>query len=258
MMTDGAVRYAIVNICGEICERGELPYNGDATDAIIRYLDKNAERRKIRAVGIGVPGIVDGLYFHALGADGQWYDSAIGETVEQRFSIPVMLESDLYAAAFGAGRRYLQQKSLRCENLHLAYIRFDKKCVSAGFLAGGRILRGWKNFAGEIGICPADSAFRYGELMERVDSDEAFIHVAVQLLSAINCFLNPQYIAVGGDAFRPDCVERIAQKLGERLPAHLLAELIVTDTFEGDYEEGMAYLTAEQIFADVQIVKEIR
>lgn len=56
-------------------------------------------------------------------------------------------------------------------------------------------------------------------------------------------------------AFRKDTLSRITEYLYGDLPSKMSAEILYVDDKWHDYFEGMAYLTAEQIFADVWLVK---
>lgn len=104
-------------------------------------------------LGIGVPGQVDpieGTVRHAvnLGIDGNPYPLAAD--LRARLGIPVRIENDVRAAAVGAFH-YLQAD--RPDVSTLVYLSAGTG-VSAGIIIGGRLHRGRRGIAGEIGHAP--------------------------------------------------------------------------------------------------------
>lgn len=108
------------------------------------------------AIGVGVPGAVDpasGRVAHAvnLGLDGL----ALGEELAARLGGRVRLENDVNAAALGAFHLlgHGPERSMAYLNLGTG--------LAAGLVLGGRLWRGSRGTAGEIGHIPVDPA---GEL----------------------------------------------------------------------------------------------
>ncbi len=108
------------------------------------------------AIGVGVPGAVDpasGSVSHAvnLGLDGL----ALGDELAARLGVRVRLENDVNVAALGAFHL------LGHEPEHsMAYLNLGTG-LAAGLVLGGRLWRGSRGTAGEIGHIPVDPA---GEL----------------------------------------------------------------------------------------------
>ena len=108
------------------------------------------------AIGVGVPGAVDpasGRVAHAvnLGLDGL----ALGDELAARLGVRVRLENDVNAAALGAFHLlgHGPERSMAYLNLGTG--------LAAGLVLGGRLWRGSRGTAGEIGHIPVDPA---GEL----------------------------------------------------------------------------------------------
>jgi predicted NBD/HSP70 family sugar kinase len=108
------------------------------------------------AIGVGVPGAVDPASVrvaHAvnLGLDGL----ALGEELASRLGVRVRLENDVNVAALGAFHvlGYGPERSMAYLNLGTG--------LAAGLVLGGRLWRGSRGTAGEIGHIPVDPA---GEL----------------------------------------------------------------------------------------------
>jgi glucokinase len=108
------------------------------------------------AIGVGVPGAVDpasGRVAHAvnLGLDGL----ALGDELAARLGVRVRLENDVNVAALGAFHLlgHGPERSMAYLNLGTG--------LAAGLVLGGRLWRGSRGTAGEIGHIPVDPS---GEL----------------------------------------------------------------------------------------------
>lgn len=254
-----AVRYLVVDICGTVQESGTFPGGEDVTQALCAFLDRLMERREIRSIGLGVPGVVSGMAYRRINRDGILERCPVGEVVAQRYGVPVLLENDLNAITLGFGRCYLSQYPEEdCEDLHMAYLHFEKDCLSAGFLSNGRVLRGWKNFAGELGLFPVGEEGTLDDVLALPMEEERYARLVARLAAAVCCVLNPKYVTLGGSAFRRECLPLITEHFNGLLPDQMSAELLDGGDTWQDYAEGMAYLTAEQIFADVKLVQGTR
>ncbi len=103
------------------------------------------------AIGVGVPGAVDpasGRVAHAvnLGLDGL----ALGEELAERLGVRVRLENDVNVAALGAFHLLG-----RGPERSMAYLNLGTG-LAAGLVLGGRLWRGSRGTAGEIGHIPVD------------------------------------------------------------------------------------------------------
>lgn len=251
------VRYLTVNICGEIRESGLFAVENDAGAAICRFLDALCDKMEIRSIGIGVPGIVKGMGYERKNLQGELEYFPIGEVIHSRYGVPVVLENDLNAIVLGFGRHYLKSyPKEHCENVNMAYLHFDTDCLSAGFLANGKILRGWNNFVGELGLFPMENNQTLDDVLASPIDDAAYARLVVRLIAGICCVLNPKYVALGGTAFRKDAMPLITACFNGTLPSNMSPEILYAADKWHDYFEGMAYLTARHIFADVRLVKE--
>lgn len=249
----------LVNLCGEIVETTELHISEKNMESeIFSFLDDLIGRREIKSIGIGVPGIVENGCYWRMGKDtGELYRIDIGDALTQKYRIPVIMENDLNATAIGFGRCYT--KEFPCENpenINMAYLHFEKGCVSAGFIMGGRIIRGCNNFAGELGLIPMENGRLLDQCMAEVSDDIAYVDLIVKITGWICGILNPQYILLGGPDFRKKCLGPISDTLSTLLPEHMHTEILYASNVWHDYQDGMAHLTAGKIFDDIQFIKE--
>lgn len=118
-----------------------------AVEATIVDLIKDlAVRHKIAAIGIGAAGFVDDQRSRVLlAANLGWVDEPLRAAIERKIGLPVVVENDANAAAwgehrFGAGRG----------SSHLVLVTIGTG-IGAGLVLGGRLYRGAHGVAGEPG-----------------------------------------------------------------------------------------------------------
>lgn len=256
-ITDHQIYSLLVNIHGQIIETTELSAaDGNIESVVIPFLDRLIQQREIKCIGIGVPGAVEGGgYWRTNKQDNELRKVDIGGTLVQRYGIPVILENDLNAAAIGFERSYA--KEFPCDdpkNTNMAYLYFEKGCVSAGFISGGRVIRGYNHFAGELSLIPIENEKLLDDFICEASTDMQYVDLVVKVAAWICGILNPQYIVLSGPNLRKDCVGPIGDGLFAVLPKQLFAEILYSADLWHDYREGVAYLTAENMFEEAGII----
>lgn len=249
----------LVGICGEILETVRLEFTGsDYEPAICAFLDELMARKDIKSIGIGVPGIVEGgAFWQETGGSDELCRYDLGDRLAERYHIPVVMENDLNATAIGFGRCYAKEFPRESpERANMAYLHLEKTCVSAGFIVGGRIVRGFRNFAGELGLIPMEDGRILDEWLMSALDDKDYTDLMIRIISWICGILNPQYVVLGGPDLRTDCIGPISDGFSALLPKHMTAEILYSADMWHDYHDGMASLTAGKIFDDVQFIKE--
>ena len=146
-----------VDAAGAILGRVRLA-TGWGPDAVVRTVleavralssDAGIDRRAIRSVGIGIPGQVEpgtARVVHAvnLGVDELDLAAAVGPEL----GVPVRVENDVKAAAFGA-------YALHGATGSMAYLNLGTG-IAAGIVADGELWRGARGTAGEVGHISID------------------------------------------------------------------------------------------------------
>jgi len=123
----------------------------DAVDCALA--DAGADRTSLGAIGVGVPGRVDrasGTVSRAVNLG--WEQLPLGALLAARFGCPVRVENDVRAAAAG-----LHERAVLGDAKDLAYLSIGTG-ISAGIVLGGRLHRGPRGMAGEIGHVVLDPA----------------------------------------------------------------------------------------------------
>ena len=65
----------------------------------------------------------------------------------------------------------------------MAFLYFEKGCVSAGFISGGRVVRGHHNFAGELGLLPMEDGKTLDACMAEPMEDVRYVDLVVRVIS---------------------------------------------------------------------------
>jgi glucokinase len=219
----------------EVAHTAAGPQAG-ATDQIGAVIERTLRSASVRiddvaAIGVGVPGRVDPLSGAVtLAVNLGWSDLPLGAQLEARYGRPCVVENDVRAAAFGLHRRRVIG-----DVDDLAYLAVGTG-VSAGVLLHGRLYRGPRGLAGEIGhviVEPSGARCACGErgCLETTVSGSAIARLAREaieagrptaLLESVNV---PTAIDVYGAAASGDPVAlEIVEAVGRRLAwaVHLL------------------------------------
>lgn len=121
-----------------------------AADAAALVAKSGLAARDVAAVGVSAPGPLDTAAGVVLGPPNLpgWERVTVAESLEAALGWPVFVENDANAAAlaewrFGAGRGFAD----------LVYLTMSTG-VGGGIIAGGRLLRGRADGAGEVGHAP--------------------------------------------------------------------------------------------------------
>jgi glucokinase len=137
-----AGRYVLARPVGP--QAGAVDVIAEAIEAALAQA--GARLASAAAVGVGVPGRVDlesGTV--SLAVNLGWEELPLGRMLAERLDVPVVLENDVRAAAFGLHRRRVLG-----DVDDLAYLSLGTG-ISAGVVLDGRLHRGTRGLAGEIG-----------------------------------------------------------------------------------------------------------
>jgi glucokinase len=182
----------------------------------------------IEAIGVGVPGRVDPLSGDVtLAVNLGWSDLPLGSLLEARFGRPCVVENDVRAAALGLHRR-----GVVGDIDDLAYLAVGTG-VSAGVVLHGRLHRGARGLAGEIGhviVEPGGARCACGQdgCLETLVSGSAIARIAREAIDAgraTTLVAEPTAVDVYRAAANGDpLATEIADAVGRRLAwaVHLL------------------------------------
>ena len=138
-------------VLGRATNASSVADQDGAADAIAAVIDlalegAGARLTDVAVVGIGVPGRVDPTTGNVtLAVNLGWNDLALRDALERRLGRPCVIENDARAAAVGLHRRRVLGSAD-----DIAYLAVGTG-IAAGLILDGRLHRGARGLAGEIG-----------------------------------------------------------------------------------------------------------
>lgn len=166
-MEGGFLRLGIVNLEGEIKALRQMSVSHDFDKVMKEELGPSIEniihetgvpREKILGVGIGIPGVLDAdKYVIDFAPLINIYDTRdcreLFDALSKSINLPIFIENDVNAAAIGefVSRRLGPQQDLIYVSLGTG--------LGAGLILEGKLRRGKRNSAGEIGYAVFDKDF---------------------------------------------------------------------------------------------------
>lgn len=235
------VSWRVAGLTGETLAEDDAQAPPDDA-ALLEFVDEIRGQWKIRAVGVGVPGIVDA---------GRYYDGAawndIGDRLQRQLGLPVILENDVNCIALGCARRYGDETG-DMSGVNLAYIHFNRSCTGAGIVAGGKVIRGAKQFAGELGLMPLGLDDTLDDILETGGVSEA-ADAAARAVACLCCVTGPSLVALGGERMDTGEIDlnRVQSSLSGYLPEGHRPLLMACGNRRNDYLSGLTGLTADTL-----------
>lgn len=123
---------------------------------IVTDLHAEAQTRglALEAVGVGVPGLVDGergMLLHSAGAHAaDLHRVPLAERISAKTGVPAFVDNDVNVLALGEWMFGLGRGAASCVVLAVG------SAVGAGIILDGRLVRGKSGYAGELGHVPID------------------------------------------------------------------------------------------------------
>ena len=144
-------------VLGRATRSSSVADQDGAAEAIVACLDAaladtDITRDDLEAIGVGVPGRVDPRQGHVtLAVNLGWTDYALRDALERELNRPVVIENDARAAAVG-----IHERGILGPLDDLAYLAVGTG-IAAGVVLDGRLHRGARGLAGEIGHAIAET-----------------------------------------------------------------------------------------------------
>jgi predicted NBD/HSP70 family sugar kinase len=206
---------------------------------VLEAVDEHgADRKRLAAVGVVVPGLTDFVSGVCLLAPNLgWRDVPVGATFTELFGVPVFVQHSGQGAVVA---EHIEGAAQGYENVAMLYTGSG---LGAGVIAGGRVFHGARGFAAEIGHCkvPGNTeACTCGGIgcIETVASARAIVRLAGEALTSAGRRrsglskddLTPETVAAAaadGDAVAADVIAAVGRNLG-------LAAAWLTNVFNPD------------------------
>lgn len=239
--SDNSINYGVFNMAGELVHEN----NHHATNISLKLIDQiitlmiNAYS-EIRILSIGIPGVVkDG---HILSCDFESMEKFdLCGYIEEKYQISAVVENDINATALGY---YDIHGDEDIESL--AYLYYPENvCPGSGFIINGQILRGFSNYAGEIGHLPTKT--NHQVVCHPVISKENIPMYIAEAIASINCIINPGNVVVSYEAKEESLHGKVLMALYELVPNEHLPKLIFDEDIHSSYMRGLKLLAQESL-----------
>ena len=213
---------------GDVVLDGQVDMPGrsycDIKDVLATVRVRGVDICDLDAIGLAVPGVVEGSTVHMVSVDLGMPDFA---KMAKGLGVPIFVDNNANAAAVGC---YVSQDS--CENLLLQRQPTGFSIGGQGLVIDGRLVRGNHGLAGELGYITSMFDQQVKEQMRKMawTTEGMCKLVAAELMCSI-CTTSPEVVYVAVDQL-PD-MDELAAELALHLPEGTVPKLV----YVADYHE---------------------
>lgn len=247
--------YIVFNCLGEVKDDGKT--SSTLIDDDLKLLTECIEEiktqyPKINCVSIGIPGSVDhGRIIYIPGYEHlQNFD--LKGYLENRFSIPVVIENDMNAAVLG----YHDSKGIK-KNQSLIYLYSGQNGPGAGIMVNGVVVRGSTNFSGEVSFVPQYDDRNFGQALANGNGikkafklEEDKIDAISRLVASFAAIINPNTFIFCDDEVNQLMIDQIVKRSSTYIPEEHLPEIIMSD-WKQDYLFGLQRLSLDLMITEI-------
>ena len=218
---------------------------GDLEEAAARRME---ETPTIRAASLAVPGVVDAGRIGICDVPAlEAWDAADGLAAAS--GIPVVVENDMNAAAWGLCRRRDAPASGS-----LVYLYFpDGGPPGAGIVVNGAIVRGRNNFAGELSFLPLGPSREEQARLPR-DSEAFGVFVGKTVVSAV-AVLDPDTVILSGLTLPPSLLDGIEAAIRRDLPVPRPPDLRFEQDIHASLAAGLVHLALRELTCGFELTR---
>lgn len=233
----------VSNLAGEVTYRHKVTINidsgkaalQDTFQAIDHLISVCGEEDKIKAIGIGVPGVVnnDGILSN-IPTISEWEGINFKKILEDRYDVEFFIENDVNFTTVGI---YHNQFKEMYKNIVYIYIG---KGVGSGIIIDGRLYRGATNFAGELSHLIIENCIKHEDaeliskgsfesivtyIIELITKEEIYeeklrlksclIQIIARSLINIICLINPEAIVIDSESVDEEFKDKIEKEINK-------------------------------------------
>lgn len=228
---------SVVNLNGETVRREEhfIPlFDHHCLDERI-HVFLNAYPA-IQVIGVGIPGqIVDGAI--AVSSHQKLKGVRLIEHLEKTFKLTVLVENDVNAAVSGYCAQEIYEESDCVVGVYFP----DNYPPGMGIQLNGDIVKGKNGMAGEIKFLPIDVDW------EKNINKKEFVNIVCQIVQTVNAILAPNQIILYQSHIQQKEWDRLWQGYQKNYPSISEPNIVVSNSFQSDFNEGMKALTLKKV-----------
>ena len=234
------VSYAVVNLLGNVVWKESMEKDMITYHEIENLIKKMVqEKENIKALGIGIPGVVNHQKVVDFCDIEELNDCPLAEKISKQFGLDVVIENDMNAIAYG----FYQERGYT-EDTSLAVVSFFKdNCAGSGILVDGRIIHGNTNFAGEVAYLPSEYTREEQKKLRDIRTEN--IKMISKTICSITAIINPETIVLTGASVDETLIEDIYLFCSETIPTKHLPNIRFVEKVEEYYLKGLSTLTLE-------------
>jgi len=250
------LEFAVTDTSGAILSHGVSPISPDReyVEQISGLLQRLVDHYpNIRVAGVTFPGAVSasgGLFVAPQMAHLERTD--MGQELQKRLTIPVVVENDVKLRALGYYRAELMRKTENMVYLHLS------TGLGAGIILNGHCHCGYTNFSGEVSyMCIADETDTrpLEEILTTTDDLELLVKLLSRLALSLICIVNPPFFVMGGGRVTEEIVEKVKHICMQQLPKGVMPHFLYAQDESQYLYGGIATYAQEQIDSELRIVR---
>ena len=248
--------YAVTDTCGAVlsCGTAQVSRDRDYAEQISTLIQRLADHYpNIRVAGVTFPS--------AVTAPGELFAGPqiphlermdMGQQLQKRLPIPVVVENDVKLRALGYYRAELMRKTESMVYLHLS------TGLGAGIILNGHCHCGYTNFSGEISyMCIADEKDDRSleEIITTTPDEELRVKLLARLALSLICIVNPPFLVMGGSRISENIMEQVKNICMQQLPKGVMPHFLYAEDESRYLYGGIASYAQEQIDTELRIVR---
>lgn len=228
-----SLHISVVNTAGEPLfeEIRELSYlKGDDLLSLSSELAESYDNLSV--LSFGVPAVVQNGYIGHCEIAGLSNLDLKGVLV-RKYGLTVSVENDVNCAALG----YWDSLGTLCPE-SLVYMYYPEDGISgAGIVVNGRVLRGHRDFAGEISFLPLGTSMAKQGRIQR--NPKKFTDQVDRTVQSINCLINPGRIIISANWVTQDLREQLLESIEHSSPPGQIPVIDFDPQMDLSYKKGL-------------------
>ncbi|NLI90476.1 MAG: ROK family protein [Epulopiscium sp.] len=235
--------YNIKNVFGEVVIKGikdgGCDFSIEDLDELIESLLKKYSQ--IKAIAIGVPGSVkDGIITY-IDCYNDLQGFELKNYIEGKYKRHVIVENDMKAVTLGC------YKEERQEDSQFATIYLGHNGPGCGIIVNGKVVRGDREFAGEVGFLPMYNENNLQDMALKGLTKDNVLDYLARLVTVVAVIINPSRMVLYENKLFPSPKE-IEEACYDYLPRKEVPKIIISAKYERHYLEGLHFLAQELIY----------
>lgn len=236
------VTYAVLNLLGDVIKekstvKARIDY--DVIENIVEELIDKYEN--IKAVGIGIPGVVNQKNVIDICDIEELSNCALAERLTKKIGMDVVIENDMNSIAYG-----VYQAGEYQEDTSIAVVAFYKdNWPGSGIIVDGHIIRGNTNFAGEVSYLPFGCT--HEKQRDLLKNREDTIKIVAKTICSLTAIINPHTIVMTGTTLADDMMVEICLLVSEIIPKNHIPKIILENNIQEYYLKGLSSMTLEYV-----------